>query len=162
MTYGLIESFPYHPCVHQISYRVTLYPKHLFLSISNIPPNLFLLASLSLPAAFLDVYNMNIPLQYLWLIPFIAGTSWLLTLSTLFIIWIAKNRPRYPSQVNPYVAYFPPLRHNYTFLTIPQFHIRHRRLRTKAHLHNWRYSNRHLLHRHHHLRSFRPLLAQDL
>jgi hypothetical protein len=33
--------FSYNPCVHQISYRVTPYPKRLFLSIFSIHPHFF-------------------------------------------------------------------------------------------------------------------------
>ena len=44
-------------------------------------------------------------LPYLRLLPIITGTSWLTTLSTLFIYWLAQGRPRYPAQSNPYVAF---------------------------------------------------------
>ena len=44
-------------------------------------------------------------LPYLRLLPIITGASWLTTLSTLFIYWLAQGRPRYPAQSNPYVAF---------------------------------------------------------
>ena len=44
-------------------------------------------------------------LRYLRLLPIITGASWLITLSTLFIFWLAQGRPRYPAQSNPFVAF---------------------------------------------------------
>ncbi|KZF20069.1 hypothetical protein L228DRAFT_285445 [Xylona heveae TC161] len=46
-----------------------------------------------------------IQLRYLRLFPFIAGTAWIGTLLTLLIYWLAHDRPRYPGQTNPYVAF---------------------------------------------------------
>jgi hypothetical protein len=46
-----------------------------------------------------------IPLRYLYLFPLIASTSWFLTLFILLTTWLAKGRPRYPLQSNPYVAF---------------------------------------------------------
>ena len=48
---------------------------------------------------------MHLPLRSLRLLPFSAGTIWLITLLSLLICWLAEGRPRYPSQSNPYVAY---------------------------------------------------------
>ena len=39
------------------------------------------------------------------LFPIVSGAAWLITLSTLFIYWLAQGRPRYPAQNNPYVAF---------------------------------------------------------
>ncbi|KAI4103724.1 MAG: hypothetical protein L6R37_003652 [Teloschistes peruensis] len=33
------------------------------------------------------------------------GTAWFLTLSILLLHWIAEDRPSYPGQLNPYVAF---------------------------------------------------------
>ncbi|KAL8865330.1 MAG: hypothetical protein Q9174_006945, partial [Haloplaca sp. 1 TL-2023] len=42
--------------------------------------------------------------RHFHLFPFFGGTAWFLTLSVLFLYWIAEGRPTYPSQVNPDVA----------------------------------------------------------
>lgn len=49
--------------------------------------------------------NVSQYLPYLRLLPIITGAAWLITLSTLFIYWLAQGRPRYPAQSNPYVAF---------------------------------------------------------
>ncbi|KAL2052292.1 hypothetical protein ABVK25_007451 [Lepraria finkii] len=49
--------------------------------------------------------TVNISLPYLRLLPLITGTAWFITLFTLLIYWLAADRPRYPSQNNPYVAF---------------------------------------------------------
>ena len=39
------------------------------------------------------------------ILPLVCGTVWLITLLTLLIYWLAEGSPRYPGQVNPYVAF---------------------------------------------------------
>ena len=43
--------------------------------------------------------------HHLKLLPLICGTIWVITLLTLLIYWLANGSPRYPGQVNPYVAF---------------------------------------------------------
>ena len=43
--------------------------------------------------------------QHLKLLPLVSGTVWVITLLTLLIYWLAEGCPRYPGQVNPYVAF---------------------------------------------------------
>ena len=50
-------------------------------------------------------FGMRLPLRSLRLLPFGAGTVWLITLLALLIRWLAEGRPRYPAQSNLYVAY---------------------------------------------------------
>lgn len=42
--------------------------------------------------------------SYLWLLPAVAGTTWLIMLTTLLAYWLAAGRPRLPMQSNPYIA----------------------------------------------------------
>ncbi|KAF2807822.1 uncharacterized protein BDZ99DRAFT_464732 [Mytilinidion resinicola] len=49
--------------------------------------------------------RIRIPLQHLWLFPFISGTAWFVTLAVLLITWFAEGMPKYPLQSNPYVAF---------------------------------------------------------
>jgi hypothetical protein len=51
------------------------------------------------------MHTPPIPLRLLYLFPLIASTSWFLTLFILLATWLAKGRPRYPLQSNPYVAF---------------------------------------------------------
>ena len=39
--------------------------------------------------------------RHLKLLPLICGTSWIITLLSLLIFWLAEGRPRYPGQINP-------------------------------------------------------------
>lgn len=43
--------------------------------------------------------------HHLKLLPLVTGTVWVITLLTLLIYWLAEGSPRYPGQVNPYVAF---------------------------------------------------------
>lgn len=44
-------------------------------------------------------------LRYYRILPFTTGAVWFVTLLTLLIYWLASDRPRYPGQSNPYVAF---------------------------------------------------------
>lgn len=96
--------------------------------------------------------SMRFSLSQLRLLPLTAGAVWITTLLTLLIYWLASNRPRYPSQSNPYVAYaslFLPLPQNINKQTVPltniykmkQLHLRHRRLPSATAFHNRRHPN---------------------
>lgn len=52
-----------------------------------------------------DRIRVPVPLHRLWIIPFVAGTTWFVTITALLATWLAKGMPRYPKQSNPYVAY---------------------------------------------------------
>lgn len=43
--------------------------------------------------------------KYSWLFAVSAGGAWGLTLSILLVHWLARGRPTYPFQSNPYVAF---------------------------------------------------------
>lgn len=43
--------------------------------------------------------------QKLWLLPLVASSAWLTTLTVLLLRWVAIGRPRYPGQVNPEVPF---------------------------------------------------------
>ncbi|OCL13231.1 hypothetical protein AOQ84DRAFT_283540 [Glonium stellatum] len=47
----------------------------------------------------------QVPLQHLWLCPFLAGLAWFFTLFALLVTWLAKGMPKYPMQSNPCVAF---------------------------------------------------------
>jgi len=42
---------------------------------------------------------------YSWLLAVSGGGAWGLTLSILLVHWLARGRPTYPSQSNPYAAF---------------------------------------------------------
>jgi hypothetical protein len=52
-----------------------------------------------------DRIRIPVPLHRLWILPFLAGTAWFVTITTLLATWLAKGKPKYPKQRNPYVAY---------------------------------------------------------
>jgi hypothetical protein len=52
-----------------------------------------------------DGIRIPVPLHRLWVIAFVAGTTWFVTITALLATWLARGMPRYPRQSNPYVAY---------------------------------------------------------
>ncbi|PYH88093.1 hypothetical protein BO71DRAFT_366067 [Aspergillus ellipticus CBS 707.79] len=48
---------------------------------------------------------LNIPPSRLRIFPFLAGSVWFLTLSTLLLTWLGRGMPKYPGQSNPHVAF---------------------------------------------------------
>lgn len=99
-------------------------------------------------------HGPRLPLSQLRLLPLVAGTTWIITLLTLLIYWLAEGRPRYPGQSNPYVAFVFLLHSSPSLSPVPpkpltnrltgiQLHLRHRRLPPPTPFHRRRNPNIH-------------------